>query len=88
MSINGRTRVRTLINEHPDAVGTLDWYGIELADQDMNRTLEDLCRLNNVNYWEVKADLISTADDDEEDGFEYDEDEDEDEDSYDNDFML
>lgn len=57
-TITGRMTVRDLVNNHHFAVETLAWYGVEVRSADMNKTLESLCRENDVNYWELKADLV------------------------------
>jgi len=94
--ITEKMRVRTLLEDYPDAEETLSWYGIELKESDMPLTLSVLCEENDVDFGEVKLDLAdvsedydprfdsdSLEDDDEDEYDEYDEDEDEDEENED-----
>lgn len=57
MSITARMRVADLLEQHPDAQDVFDSYGIELDDESMNLTLDQLCKEEAINYWELKSDI-------------------------------
>ena len=60
MSINARMKVSELLEQHPDAEDVLDTYGISLDDRSLGMTLEELCREEAINYWELKSDIALT----------------------------
>ena len=60
MSINARMKVSELLEQHHDAEDVLDTYGISLDDRSLGMTLEELCREEAINYWELKSDIALT----------------------------
>ena len=57
MSITARMRVSTLLEQHPDAEEVFETYGIELDSRAQRMTLDELCREEAINYWELKSDI-------------------------------
>ena len=57
MSITARMRVSTLLEQHPDAEEVFETYGIEIDSHALRMTLDELCREEAINYWELKSDI-------------------------------
>ena len=57
MSITARMRVSTLLEQHPDAEEVFETYGIEIDSHARRMTLDELCREEAINYWELKSDI-------------------------------
>ena len=85
MPITKRTIVRDLLEEYPDAVEVFANLGIDSDELGPMSTMEEVCKDEGINYWELKSDIINGAEwriDDSED-FEDDEEDDGDEESED-----
>lgn len=59
MSISARMKLSELLEQHPDAEEILENYGVDVGSVDGSMTLEELCREEAINYWEIKREIIT-----------------------------
>jgi len=59
VSISARMKLSELLEQHPDAEEILENYGVDVGSVDGSMTLEELCREEAINYWEVKREIIT-----------------------------
>jgi hypothetical protein len=77
MNVERVTRVALLLKRCPNVEEVFAWFGLEVDDEDLTLTVEDLARLNRLDVDELVDDLQATVDesdtpedgDDEDDDF-------------------